>query len=95
MGYEEVDVLNFLFMLGALEFGKGYALDSLSETQKRMFEDFKHLGLVYQRKVGYWWNDSKWIEKVDKVLSDATGNFFDGWKILNYEWRKRIYCPWD
>jgi transcription initiation factor TFIIH subunit 4 len=36
--------------MGSLELGQDYSVDSLSETEKKMLEDLKHLGLVYQRK---------------------------------------------
>ncbi|KAI8840126.1 RNA polymerase II transcription factor B 52 kDa subunit [Chytriomyces hyalinus] len=50
LGMNPVDVLNFLFQLGSLELGQDYSVDVLTDTQKQMLEDLKHLGLVYQRK---------------------------------------------
>ncbi|KAJ3063396.1 RNA polymerase II transcription factor B 52 kDa subunit, partial [Podochytrium sp. JEL0797] len=50
MGMNPVDVLNFLFQLGSLEFGQDYSIDVLTDTQKQMLDDLKHFGLVYQRK---------------------------------------------
>ncbi|KAJ3028046.1 UNVERIFIED_CONTAM: RNA polymerase II transcription factor B 52 kDa subunit, partial [Siphonaria sp. JEL0065] len=50
MGMDPVDVLNFFFQLGSLEFGQDYAVDVLTDTQKQMLDDLKHFGLVYQRK---------------------------------------------
>lgn len=44
-----VDVLNFIFILGCLELGKGYSVSNLSETQVSMLADLKDLGLVYQK----------------------------------------------
>ncbi|KAI8609913.1 transcription factor TFIIH subunit p52/Tfb2, partial [Chytriomyces sp. MP71] len=50
LGMDPVDVLNFFFQLGSLEFGQDYSVDVLTDTQKQMLEDLKYLGLVYQRK---------------------------------------------
>ncbi|KAJ3386895.1 RNA polymerase II transcription factor B 52 kDa subunit [Entophlyctis sp. JEL0112] len=50
LGMDPVDVLNFLFQLGSLELGQDYSVTALTDTQKKMLEDLKHLGLVYQRK---------------------------------------------
>ncbi|KAJ3415381.1 RNA polymerase II transcription factor B 52 kDa subunit [Chytridiales sp. JEL 0842] len=47
---DPIDILNFLFQLGSLELGQDYSVDSLTETQKHMLDDLKHLGLIYQRK---------------------------------------------
>lgn len=46
---DPVEVLNFIFMLGALEFGKPYSMDGLSETQKLMSKDMRDYGLVFQK----------------------------------------------
>lgn len=46
---DPVDVLNFIFMLGALEFGKPYSTNGLSETQKSMSKDMRDYGLVFQK----------------------------------------------
>ncbi|CCH61469.1 hypothetical protein TBLA_0E04140 [Henningerozyma blattae CBS 6284] len=46
---DPVDVLNFIFMLGALEFGKAYSISSLSETQKIMLKDMRDYGLIFQK----------------------------------------------
>lgn len=43
------EMLDFLFQLGSLEFGKDYAVEKLNSTQKTMLGDLKHLGLVFQR----------------------------------------------
>ncbi|KAJ3084037.1 RNA polymerase II transcription factor B 52 kDa subunit [Rhizoclosmatium hyalinum] len=50
LGMDPVDVLNFFFQLGSLEFGQDYSVDVLTDTQKQMLEDLKHFGLVYQRR---------------------------------------------
>ncbi|KAI9351737.1 transcription factor Tfb2-domain-containing protein [Zopfochytrium polystomum] len=50
LSMDPVDVLNFLFQLGSLELGQGYSVDALTETQRHMLDDLKHLGIVYQRK---------------------------------------------
>lgn len=44
-----VDVLNFIFMLGALEFGEAYSTEGLSDTQKTMIKDMRDYGLVFQK----------------------------------------------
>ncbi|CCE89898.1 TFIIH/NER complex subunit TFB2 TDEL_0A05660 [Torulaspora delbrueckii] len=46
---DPVEVLNFIFMLGALEFGKPYSMDGLSDTQKLMSKDMRDYGLVFQK----------------------------------------------
>jgi transcription initiation factor TFIIH subunit 4 len=46
---EPVEVLNFLFQLGSLEFGQDYSVDTLTVSQKHMLSDLKYLGLVFQR----------------------------------------------
>ncbi|SCW03424.1 LAFE_0G10110g1_1 [Lachancea fermentati] len=46
---DPVDVLNFIFMLGALELGKAYSDVGLSETQKVMLQDMRDYGLVFQK----------------------------------------------
>lgn len=51
MNLDPIDVMNFLFQLGCLELGKDYSIDTLTPTQLLMMDDFKHLGLIYQRKV--------------------------------------------
>ncbi len=49
LNMDEVDVLNFIFMLGSLEFGKDYSSATLSPTQLQMLDDLRDYGLVYQR----------------------------------------------
>lgn len=46
---DPVDVLNFIFMLGALELGKAYSAVGLSNTQKTMLQDMRDYGLVFQK----------------------------------------------
>lgn len=46
---DPVEVLNFIFMLGALELGKPYSMDGLSQTQKLMSKDMRDYGLVFQK----------------------------------------------
>ncbi|KAM3163651.1 RNA polymerase II transcription factor B subunit 2 [Lachancea thermotolerans] len=46
---DPVDVLNFIFMLGALELGKAYSDTNLSDTQKIMLQDMRDYGLVFQK----------------------------------------------
>ena len=49
LNMDPVDVLNFIFILGSLELGKGYTVSSLSETQISMLADLRDYGLIYQR----------------------------------------------
>ncbi|BAO40696.1 RNA polymerase II transcription factor B subunit 2 [Kluyveromyces marxianus] len=47
---DPVDVLNFIFMLGALQLGKAYKVDMLSNTQRIMLQDMRDYGLIYQNQ---------------------------------------------
>ncbi|AAS51646.1 ADL274Wp [Eremothecium gossypii ATCC 10895] len=47
---DPVDVLNLIFMIGALELGKAYSVVGLSETQKTMLQDLRDYGLVFQKQ---------------------------------------------
>ncbi|KAI8061008.1 RNA polymerase II transcription factor B subunit 2 [Gongronella butleri] len=47
-----VEVLNFLFQLGASELGENYSVETLTQTQQHMLEDLRDYGIVYQRKRG-------------------------------------------
>lgn len=47
---DQVEVFNFIFMLGSLELGKDYSLAALNETQINMLSDLRDYGLIYQRK---------------------------------------------
>jgi transcription initiation factor TFIIH subunit 4 len=49
---EQTDVLHFLLMLGSLELGQAYSVDTLTQTQRLMLADLRDYGIVYQRKVG-------------------------------------------
>lgn len=42
-----VDVLNFIFMLGSLELGQRYSIDSLSKVQLSLLKDMSNYGLIY------------------------------------------------
>lgn len=46
---DPVDVLNFIFMLGALEMGKAYKVQMLSDTQRLMLQDMRDYGLIFQK----------------------------------------------
>ncbi|CCF59694.1 hypothetical protein KAFR_0H02850 [Kazachstania africana CBS 2517] len=48
---DPVEVLNFIFMLGALEIGKAYSIDGLTETQKTMLRDFRDYGIIFQKNL--------------------------------------------
>ncbi|CAH2353826.1 general transcription and DNA repair factor IIH subunit Tfb2p [[Candida] railenensis] len=52
LNMDPVDVLNFIFILGSLELGKGYIVSSLSTTQQNMLADLKDYGLIYQKSSG-------------------------------------------
>ena len=45
-----VDVLNFIFLLGSLELGQGYAISMLPQTQLIMLDDLQDYGLIYHQK---------------------------------------------
>jgi transcription initiation factor TFIIH subunit 4 len=45
----QTEVLAFLFQLGSLEFGQNYSIELLTLTQKKLLNDLKYLGLIYQR----------------------------------------------
>lgn len=45
-----VEVTSFLFILGTLELGKDYSIDSLTITQQAMLSDLRDYGLIWQRK---------------------------------------------
>jgi transcription initiation factor TFIIH subunit 4 len=47
MGFDSVEVLSFLFMLGSLELGRAYATETLSDTQHQMLTYLVDFGLVY------------------------------------------------
>ncbi|KAG4424865.1 hypothetical protein IFR04_002025 [Cadophora malorum] len=47
MGFESVDVLSFLFMLGSLELSRAYSTSTLSESQRQMLKYLVDFGLVY------------------------------------------------
>lgn len=47
IGRDEVDVLNFIFMLGSLEVGKEYAAQDISPTQQQILVDVADLGIIY------------------------------------------------
>lgn len=47
MGFDSVEVLSFLFMLGSLELGRAYSTSMLSESQGRMLSYLVDFGLVY------------------------------------------------
>ncbi|TGZ84132.1 putative TFIIH and nucleotide excision repair factor 3 complexes subunit [Ascodesmis nigricans] len=50
LGMEKTDVLHFLLMLGSLDLGRAYAVETLTQTQKSMLADLRDYGVVYQRK---------------------------------------------
>ncbi|KAL6944998.1 hypothetical protein ACO0QE_002441 [Hanseniaspora vineae] len=47
MQMNPVDVLNFIFMLGSLELGQRYSIDSLSKVQLSLLKDMSNYGLIY------------------------------------------------
>lgn len=50
LGMEKTDVLHFLLMLGSLELGQAYSVNTLTVTQRAMLADLRDYGIVYQRK---------------------------------------------
>lgn len=48
-------MLHFLLMLGSLELGQAYAVDTLTKTQRVMLSDLRDYGMVYQRKQSSSW----------------------------------------
>lgn len=51
----QVEVLNFFFLLGSMELGCDYSVDSLTPTQRELIKDLQDYGVVYQRKVSLEW----------------------------------------
>ncbi|KAJ9062589.1 RNA polymerase II transcription factor B 52 kDa subunit [Entomophthora muscae] len=49
---DQVEVLNFFFLLGSMELGCDYSVDSLTPTQRELIKDLQDYGVVYQRKPG-------------------------------------------
>jgi transcription initiation factor TFIIH subunit 4 len=47
---EKTDILHFLLMLGSLELGQAYAVNTLTRTQQMMLNDLRDYGVVYQRR---------------------------------------------
>jgi transcription initiation factor TFIIH subunit 4 len=47
MGFDSVEVLSFLFMLGSLELGRAYSTSTLSDAQHQMLKYLVDFGLVY------------------------------------------------
>jgi transcription initiation factor TFIIH subunit 4 len=50
MGLDLIQGIHFLFQLGLMQLGECYSVDLLTKTQKFMFDDLCHIGLLYQRK---------------------------------------------
>jgi len=48
-GMDKKEVLSFLFQLSFLTFGKDYPVDRLTETQKKLLQDLREFGILYQR----------------------------------------------
>lgn len=47
---EKTEVLHFFLMLGSLELGQAYSVETLTITQRAMLNDMRDYGIVYQRK---------------------------------------------
>ena len=47
-GMDSIEILSFLFTLGGLEVGKGYATHSLTKSQQTTLDDLHDLGIVYR-----------------------------------------------
>jgi transcription initiation factor TFIIH subunit 4 len=50
MGLDLIEGINFLFQLALMQLGESYTVDLLTKTQKFMFDDLCHIGIIYQRK---------------------------------------------
>jgi transcription initiation factor TFIIH subunit 4 len=46
-GYDESEVLSFLFMLGSLELGLAYSKSTLTDSQRKMLRNLASFGLIY------------------------------------------------
>lgn len=71
---QAVDMLDFLFLLGSLEFGCDYSVEGLTPTQKQMLNDLAFLGLVFQRNVNFKIYN---LEKIVTILSNETSHQLD------------------
>ncbi|KAI0244533.1 RNA polymerase II transcription factor B 52 kDa subunit [Massospora cicadina] len=49
---DQIEVLNFFFLLGSMKLGCDYSVDSLTPTQRDLIKDLQDYGVVYQRKPG-------------------------------------------
>ncbi|KAI9296255.1 RNA polymerase II transcription factor B subunit 2 [Neoconidiobolus thromboides FSU 785] len=47
---EQVEVLQFYFLLASLEFGKGYLISALNPAQRKMLHDLSKYGVIYQNE---------------------------------------------
>ncbi|KAL7267913.1 RNA polymerase II transcription factor B 52 kDa subunit [Rhizina undulata] len=70
LGMDQTDVLHFLFMLGSLELGQAYSVETLTPTQKNMLADLRDYGVVYQRKAS---SDRFYPTRLATTLTSDTG----------------------
>lgn len=67
---EKTDVLHFFLMLGSLELGQAYAVDTLTLTQRTMLTDMRDYGIVYQRKAS---SDRFYPTRLATTLTSESG----------------------
>lgn len=81
LSMNSVEVLNFIFLLGSLELGKGYSTLTLSATQQMMLNDLNDYGLIYQDK------DTTifYPTKLSTNLTSDPGTYRNLSQALNYE----------
>ena len=51
-GLDSIEILSFLFTLGSLEVGKGFATANLTQSQLKTLEDLHDLGIVFRNPPG-------------------------------------------
>lgn len=70
LGMEKTDVLHFLLMLGSLELGQAYSVNTLTVTQRTMLADLRDYGIVYQRKAA---SDRFYPTRLATTLTSESG----------------------
>ncbi|KAJ3391474.1 RNA polymerase II transcription factor B 52 kDa subunit [Lobulomyces angularis] len=93
---DSIDMLNFLFQLGNLEFGKDYSLEVLTDTQKIMLTELKHMGLVYQRNKKssrfYPTRLATSLTSGQMISSSDSSQESEGYIVLETNYRLYAYC---
>lgn len=81
---DPVEVLNFIFMLGSLEYGKCYSVEMLSDTQLVMLKDLVDYGLIYYPENQRGSNKHFYPTRLSSMLtSDNTVMFRTGSAAMN------------